>query len=81
MVVEDAEPVGIGLADAINQVRTELERAIKDGENNSIAFRAGTVELEFQVAFAKSAGVKGGLQLSVFPSGHQETVRQLRLTV
>ena len=49
MVVEDAEPVGIGLADAINQVRTELERTIKDGEKNSIAFRAGTVELEFQV--------------------------------
>jgi len=49
MVVEDAEPVGIGLADAINQVRTELERTIKDGEKNSIAFRAGTVELKFQV--------------------------------
>jgi hypothetical protein len=66
---DDQDPVGIGLAEAIDQVRTELEQAIKDGEQSSVAFRAGTVELEFEVAFARTGGVQGGLQLSVLSFG------------
>jgi NTP-dependent ternary system trypsin peptidase co-occuring protein len=65
----DQDPVGIGLAEAIGQVRTELEQAIKDGESSAVAFRAGTVELEFEVAFARTRGVQGGLQLSVLSFG------------
>ncbi len=70
VVTQDGQdPVGVGLADAIGQVRTELEQAIKDGENSAVAFRAGTVELEFEVAFAKTGGVQGGFQLSVLSFG------------
>jgi hypothetical protein len=69
MVQDDADPVGLGLAEAIDQVRTELEQAIKDGESSAVAFRAGTVELEFEVAFAKTGGIKGGFQLSVLSFG------------
>jgi Trypsin-co-occurring domain 2 len=69
MTHDDNDPVGIGLAEAIDQVRTELEQAIKDGERSAVAFRAGPVELEFEVAFAKTGGVEGGLQLSVLSFG------------
>jgi len=70
VVAQDGQdPLGVGLAEAIDQVRTELEQAIKDGERSAVAFRAGTVELEFEVAFAKTGGVEGGLQLSVLSFG------------
>lgn len=65
MAHSDADPVGIGLAEAIGQVRSELEQAIKDGAGSDVAFRAGPVELEFEVAFARSGGVSGGFRLSV----------------
>jgi hypothetical protein len=65
----DKDPVGIGLADAIGQVRTELEQAIKDGESSEVVFRAGPVELEFEVAFARTGGLSGGFQLSVLSFG------------
>jgi hypothetical protein len=66
---DEQGPVGVGLAVAIGQVRTELERAIEDGESSAVAFRAGPVELEFEVAFARSGGVEGGFQLSVLSFG------------
>ena len=69
MADDDTEPVGVGLAAAIDQVRLELEQAIKDGEGSAVAFRAGTVELEFEVAFTKTGNIKGGFQLSVLSFG------------
>lgn len=49
MTGEDADLIGIGLADAIGQVRNELARAIEGGKASPVAFRAGPVELEFEV--------------------------------
>ena len=74
-MADDTDPVGVGLADAINQVRAELEQAIKDGQGSPVAFRAGPVELEFEVAFTKTGGVNGGFQLSVLSLGakHEKT--------
>jgi hypothetical protein len=69
MMQDNPDPVGIGLADAIGQVRTELEQAIKEGGLSAVAFRAGTVELEFEVAFARTGGIEGGFQLSVLSFG------------
>ena len=68
-MVNDVEPVGVGLADAIGQVRAEVERAIMDGRDSSVAFRPGPVELEFEVAFTHTGGVNGGFQLSVLSFG------------
>ena len=48
------EPIGVGLAEAIGQVRAELERAVEDGKGSSVAFKAGPVELEFDVGFART---------------------------
>lgn len=69
MTDNNGGPLGIGLADAIGQVRSELEQAIKAGESSAVAFRAGPVDLEFEVAFAHTGGVSGGFQLSVLSFG------------
>jgi hypothetical protein len=63
------EPIGVGLAEAIGQVRAELERAVEDGKGSSVAFKAGPVELEFDVGFTRTGGVSGGFQLSVLSFG------------
>jgi hypothetical protein len=68
-MTDDVDPAGVGLADAIGQVRAELEQAIKDGEESPVAFRAGPVEMEFEVAFTRTGGVSGGFQLSVLSFG------------
>ncbi len=68
-MTDDIDPPGVGLADAIGQVRAELEQAIKDGEESPVAFRAGPVEMEFEVAFTRTGGVSGGFQLSVLSFG------------
>jgi hypothetical protein len=65
----DSDPIGIGLAEAIGQVRTELEKALNEGRPSPVAFRPGPVELEFEVGFARTGGVDGGLQLSVLSVG------------
>lgn len=65
MAHDETEPVGIGLAEAIGQVRAELARAIEEGKDSPVAFRAGPVDLEFEVGFQKTGAVDGGLQLSV----------------
>ena len=68
-MTDAADVAGVGLADAIGQVRAELERAVKEGQESSVAFRAGPVELEFEVAFTRTGGVDGGLRLSVLSLG------------
>lgn len=68
-MTDDVDPVGVGLADAIDQVRAELEQAIINGQGSPVAFRAGPVELEFEVAFTRTGGVNGGFQLSVLSFG------------
>jgi hypothetical protein len=68
-MADDVDPVGVGLADAIGQVRAELEEAVSEGQQSPVAFRAGPVELEFEVAFTRAGGVNGGFQLSVLSFG------------
>jgi Trypsin-co-occurring domain 2 len=75
VIGKDVEPVGISLTDAINRVRAELEQAVKDGEYSQLAFRAGPIELEFEVAFARIGGVEGGFGLSVLSLGAKREFR------
>lgn len=69
MVGDQADLAGVGLAEAIGQVRSELEKAIKEGAGSDVAFKAGPVELEFEVGFTRTGGVQGGFQLSVLSLG------------
>jgi hypothetical protein len=78
------DEVGIELADAIATVRAQLERAIDEGERSAIAFRAGPVELEFEVQFSRKATAGGGVKawvVSADASGEQSSARTHRVTV
>jgi Trypsin-co-occurring domain 2/Coenzyme PQQ synthesis protein D (PqqD) len=57
------------LADTITAVRRELSSALDDGLGQPAQFRAGPVELDFEVAVTFSGGGQAGVQLSVLPLG------------
>ena len=57
------------LADTIAAVRRELGLAQAAGQGQSIQFRTGPVELEFEVAVTRSGGGQAGVQLWVLTLG------------
>jgi hypothetical protein len=67
--VGDEDGVGVGLAQAIATVRAELERAITEGESSPLAFKAGEVEMEFQVSFSKTGSGEAGVRAWVISVG------------
>ena len=62
---EATEEIGVGLADAIGNIRAELERATSEGRESGIGFDPGPVELEFQVGFQTTKGAGGGVKVWV----------------
>ncbi len=76
--------VGVGLADAIDQVRQELAAAIERGRDSPVAFRAGPVELEFQVEITGTEGVDAGVRVwvvSIGAQGERATSRSHRVSI
>jgi NTP-dependent ternary system trypsin peptidase co-occuring protein len=57
------------LADTIAAVRRELSAAQAAGQEQSIQFRSGPVELEFEVAVTRTGGGQAGVQLWVLTLG------------
>ena len=47
------------LADAIDAVRGELERARRDSAGKDLQFEVGPIEMEFDVALTRTKGVDG----------------------
>jgi hypothetical protein len=83
--MEETE-IGVGLADAIGNVRRELERATIEGQGSAIGFEPGSVELEFQVGFQTTKAGGGGVKVYVFTiDAKAEAVRsgthRLKLTL
>jgi hypothetical protein len=68
VAVDESTP-GVGLADAIERVRSELERAAVAGAGSSIAFKPASVELEFDVVFDASASGDAGVRVWVVSIG------------
>ena len=63
---DETVQIGVGLADAIGNLRAELERAIDVGQGSNVGFAPGPLELEFQVGIPnyqrhgrKGSGVGG----------------------
>jgi len=65
----DEPEVGVGLADAIDQVRRELADAIERGKESAVHFLAGPVVLDFQVEVTGTKGASGGISVSVISLG------------
>jgi hypothetical protein len=57
------------LADTIAAVRRELGAAQQAGAGQPVQFRAGPVELEFEVAVTRTGGGQAGVQLWVLTLG------------
>ena len=71
------ECIGVGdgdgklssLADTIAAVRRELSLAQAAGQGQSIQFRTGPVELEFEVVVTRTGGGQAGVQVWVLTLG------------
>ncbi len=59
----------VGLAQAIAQVRSELEDALDEGQGSQIAFRSGPVELEFALEFRSTGSADAGVKVYVLSFG------------
>ena len=74
------------LADTIAAVRRELGLAQAVGQGQSIQFRTGPVELEFEVAVTRSGGGQAGVQLWVLTLGGKAdlahaTTQRIKMTL
>ncbi|MEE1815535.1 hypothetical protein PUR59_10990 [Streptomyces sp. SP18ES09] len=59
----------IGLAEAVQQLRVELEVAMAEGAERQLRFELGPIELEFQVDLRHTGGVDGSLRWGVISLG------------
>jgi hypothetical protein len=53
----------IDLAEAIQQLRAQLVKAVEEGKDKELKFGLDTIELELQVAVTKGAGGKAGIKV------------------
>jgi hypothetical protein len=64
-LVTEPDPAWIGLVDAVNGVRTELQRAVNTGRGQEPRLVVETIEMEFVVELQKERGHAGGVQVWV----------------
>lgn len=63
------EVPGVGLAEAIELVRSELQKAADAGSASPIAFRPQQVELDFELVFGRTGGADAGVRVWVVSLG------------
>jgi hypothetical protein len=86
MAMSAVESVPVELTAAIGQVREQLTKAIEEGKDSPVAFRAGPVELEFEVEFTASGGGETGVKVWVVSVGakgdvSRGTTHRLKVTL
>lgn len=69
-----SDPTPIGLAEAIGQVRTELNDARLRSEGQELQFRLDKVTLEFAVELEREVGGEAGIKVWVVSVGAKGTV-------
>jgi hypothetical protein len=84
--VTEAETEGVRLSAAIAEVRRELSIAIEEGKDSAVAFRAGPIELEFDVAFDSTVGADATVRVWVVSLGakgetHRSATNRLKVTL
>ncbi|MBD0693560.1 trypco2 family protein [Streptomyces sp. CBMA123] len=58
-----------GLAEAIQQLRAELDAATAEGDGKRLRFELGQIELEFQVELKRTGSADGGLRWGIVSAG------------
>jgi|GEM_PF-1339848 len=84
--VGDGAGMRPSLADTIAAVRRELSSALAVGQGQLVQFRAGPVELEFEIAVTCTGGGQAGVHLSVLTLGSQSaparaTTQRIKVTL
>ena len=59
----------VGLADAVQALRSELTAAMTQGADESLRFELGPVEMEFLLEVRREAGVEAGVKFWVVNAG------------
>ncbi|MFI5671199.1 trypco2 family protein [Streptomyces sp. NPDC051704] len=59
----------VGLAEAVQQLRAELETAMAEGAGKQLRFELGPIEMEFQVDLRRTGAVDAGLRWGVVSAG------------
>lgn len=59
----------IDLADAIQNLRLEMAKAMEEGEGQKVRFNVDQVELELAIQIEKEADAEGKISFKVFGSG------------
>jgi len=93
-MMPDGGGVGVGngdgefpsLAETIAAVRRELSSAQAAGRGQSVQFRTGPVEMEFDVAVTRTRGGEGGVQIWVLTLGgklerEHATTQRIKVTL
>jgi hypothetical protein len=78
------DEIGIPLAAAIKELRSELQTAMEQGKDEELKFRLGDIELEFHVGVTKEAGGGGGIKfwlVSLEAKGSISTVQTQKITL
>ena len=75
----DADPTdAIGLAEAVQQIRAELQRAAAGGAGQPIAFIPSSVELSLEVVFERKGGADAGVRVWVVTAAAKGEIRSAR---
>jgi hypothetical protein len=61
----------VGLADAIKALRQEIAAAMEEGQDKSVRFELGPVEMEFLLQVTKDAGASAGVKFWIVSLGGQ----------
>ena len=81
-----ADISSVSLSAAIAEVRREVAVAIEEGKDSAVAFRAGPIEIEFDVAFESTAGGNAAVRVWVVSLGasgevHRAVTNRLKITL
>src|SRR5579862_6205654 len=79
--------IQIPLADAIQQLREELRKAVREGKDQDIVFTPSGIDLELGITFTSEAKAGGGvkilamLDLSADANASRESQHKVKLTL
>jgi hypothetical protein len=62
MMTDNGLPGGVGLADAIETLRAELNEVLTNAPETGVGFRSGPVELTVQAAVTKDITARAGVK-------------------
>ncbi len=67
--MESEQKQPIGLAEAIQNLRQEMTKAIEQGKGQELRFNVDEIELDLGIELKRDAGIEGKVSFKIFASG------------